>query len=224
MKALITTLLLCSTLVASADHHLKTDVKDAKDDETGFVSLFDGKTLEGWKVSETPDSITVEDGAIVTEGKRAHAFYTGPVNDAKFDDFELRLKIRSFEGANGGVYIHTEYLESGWPTKGYEIQVNNTHSDWRKSGGLYGIVDVKEEDNPNKDEEWMDYRIRVVGQKITVWINGQEMATLEEDPKAERPEKMLGRFLLPEGGTIALQGHDPKSRVEYKDIRIKPLN
>lgn len=210
----VATLLVAATLAAPAfaDHH--------KDDE-GFISLFDGKSLEGWKVSEHPESVRVEDGAIVTQGERAHAFYAGEVNGAKFDDFELKLDVMTKPNSNGGVYIHTEFQENGWPSKGYEIQVNNTHSDWRKTGGLYGIVDNKE---PFEDGTWMHYHITVVDRKITVKVNGKIVAEYTEKDGDPRRDDMKGRWLLEGGGTIAFQAHDPGSTVYYRNIRIKPLD
>ena len=206
-------ILIAAAMVAPAlaDHHK----------EDGFTPLFDGKTLDGWKIStENPSTFSVEDGAIKAVGPRAHAFYAGNVHGGKFDDFELRLDVKTLKNSNGGVYIHTEYQESGWPSKGYEVQVNNTHKDWKKTGGLYAIRDNKE---PFKDGEWMKYRIVVKDKAIKIWVNDKQLVDYTEDEGEERPKGMEGRWLIPGGGTIGLQGHDPGSTIFYKNIRIKPL-
>lgn len=196
--------------------------EEASKDDEGFVSLFDGKSLDGWKVSENTDSVRIEDGAIVTNGERAHAFYVGDVNGAKFDDFELKLDVMTEKNSNGGVYIHTEYQDDGWPAKGYEVQVNNSFTkDPRKTGSLYAIEDVT--DDLFSDGEWMHYHIKVVDQTITISVNGKKLVEYTEPEDAERPDSMKGRFLIPGGGTIALQAHDPGSTVHYRNIRIKPL-
>lgn len=176
----------------------------------GWVSLFDGKTLTGWKASEHPATFTVADGAIVVYGDRAHLFYEGAVNGHTFKNFELKLKIMTFPGANSGIFIHTAYQEEGWPSKGYEVQVNNTQSDWRRTASIYAVQDVKEVFV--KDNEWFDMHITVQGKKITVKLNDMVVN--------EYTEGENGRLT---GGTIALQGHDPGSRVMYKDIMIKVL-
>ena len=181
--------------------------------EKGFVSLFDGKTLDGWKVAEDKGAFKVEDGAIVVNGDRSHAFYVGKVNDAKFENFELRLDVMTKPNSNGGVFISTVYQEEGWPSAGYEVQVNNTQSDWRKSGGLYAVVDNKE---PFKDNEWMKYVIRVDKGVINVSVNGKDLV---KDYKAEEGKSKLTKG----GGTIALQAHDKGSTTLYKNIRIKEL-
>lgn len=81
-------------------------------EEEGFKTLFDGKSLDGWKISENKDTFKIEDGAIVADGSRAHAFYSGDVNGAKFKNFELRLEAMTRKNANGRVFIHTEYQET----------------------------------------------------------------------------------------------------------------
>src|SRR3546814_20342188 len=105
----------------------------------GWVKLFDGKSFDGWKAAENPGTFTIEDGAIVVFGPRAHLFYVGPVANHSFKNFEYKAKVMTKPGANSGMYIHTEYQDNGWPSKGYAIQVNNSHTDWRRTGSVYEI-------------------------------------------------------------------------------------
>lgn len=177
----------------------------------GWISLFDGKTLNGWKASEHPSTFSVADGAIVVYGDRAHLFYAGDVNNHNFKNFEFKVTVMTTPGSNSGIFIHTTYQEEGWPSQGYEIQVNNTHTDWRKTGSVYAIQDVKEA--PAKDNEWFTEHIIVQGKKITVKVNDKVINEYTE----------TGATRL-NGGTVALQGHDPKSKVFYKDVMIKPLH
>ena len=182
-----------------------------KKNSDGWINLFDGKTLTGWKASEHPGTFTIQEGMIVAFGDRAHLFYEGAVKDHVFKNFEFKTQVMTTPGSNSGIFIHTAYQEEGWPTKGYEIQVNNTHTDWRKTGSVYAIQDVKEA--PAKDDEWFTEHIIVQGKKITVKIN----------------DKIINEYTEPtEGGklssgTFALQGHDPKSKVFYKDVMVRPL-
>ena len=117
----------------------------------GWISLFDGKSLAGWKVSEHPATFTVANGTIIAFGDRAHLFYDGAVMNHNFKNFEFKAEVMTTPGSNSGIFIHTVYQEDGWPSKGYEIQVNNTHTDWRKTGSVYAVQDVKEA--PAKDDE-----------------------------------------------------------------------
>ncbi|HLP36812.1 DUF1080 domain-containing protein [Lacibacter sp.] len=185
-----------------------------------WVSLFDGKSLNGWKVGANPETFKVEDGAIVVNGKVAHLFYDGKVGNHDFKNFELKLDIMTKPGSNSGVYIHTQYQESSWPKKGYEVQVNNSQGDWRRTGGLYAVQDIKEP--PAKDNEWFTMHIVVKGKNIKVSVNNKQLVDYTEPENAVREKGMEGRLLS--SGTIALQGHDPNSKVLYKNIQMKVLD
>ena len=175
-----------------------------------WTKLFDGKSFEGWKASENPSTFTIQDGMIVVFGERAHLFYTGPFMDHTFKNFEFKLQVMTTPGSNSGLFIHTDYQETGWPSKGYEIQVNQTHTDWRKTGSVYAVQDVKE--TFVKDNEWYTEHIIVQGKRIIVKINDKVINDYTEGEN--------GRL---SGGTIALQGHDPKSKVFYKDVMVRVL-
>jgi len=175
-----------------------------------WVSLFDGKSLNNWKISEHPETFSVKDGSIVVFGERAHLFYEGPVGNHNFKNFEFKASVMTTPGSNSGIFVHTEFQEGGWPSKGYEIQVNNTHTDWRKTGSVYALQDVKIA--PAKDDEWFTEHIIVNGDRVIVKVNDKVINDYtEKDPAKIRT------------GTVALQGHDPKSKVYYKDIMVKIL-
>ena len=182
-----------------------------QNNEKGWISLFDGKSLAGWKVSEHPATFTVANGTIIAFGDRAHLFYDGAVMNHNFKNFEFKAEVMTTPGSNSGIFIHTAYQEDGWPSKGYEIQVNNTHTDWRKTGSVYAVQDVKEASA--KDDEWFTEHIIVQGKKITVKINDKVINEYTEPAEGGRLSS----------GTFSLQGHDPKSKVFYKNVMVKPL-
>ena len=192
---------------------------DNAPDADGFIALFDGKSLEGWSPSEKKDSWAVEDGTIVAKSGRSHLFYSGPVHDHDFKNFELKADVMTKPGSNSGIYFHTEYQETDWPFKGYEAQVNNTHTDWKRTGGLYDVVDIRE--SPAKDDEWFEYDILVQDKHIVLTVNGKQTVDYTEPEGGPKVKDKPGRMLS--HGTIALQGHDPKSETHFKNIRIKPL-
>lgn len=185
----------------------------------GWINLFDGKTLNGWRASENPATFRVEDGAIVVHGPRAHLFYEGAVQQHNFKNFEFRTKVMTTPGSNSGIFIHTGYQETGWPEKGYEVQVNNSQSDWRRTGSLYAVDDVKEV--YVKDNEWYTEYIRVEGNRITIKINDRTVVDYTEPAGIEKEKGRALKHLS--SGTIALQGHDPNSKVYFKEVQIKPL-
>lgn len=181
--------------------------------------MFDGKTLNNWKVGKNPETFWVENGTIVVNGNTAHLFYEGPVMDHNFKNFEFKAKVMTTANSNSGIYFHTDYQDGGWPAKGYEVQVNNSHSDWRRTGSLYAVEDVKEV--YVKDGEWYTESITVKDKRVIIKINDKVVVDYTEPENVERPEGMKGRILS--NGTFALQGHDPKSKVYFKDIMVKPL-
>ena len=186
----------------------------------GWVSLFDGESLDGWRASENAETFSVDDGRIVADGPRSHLFYQGPVADHTFDDFEFRVDVMTEPGSNSGIYFHTQYQDEGWPSQGYEAQINNSYeSDPRKTGSLYAVEDVNE--SPVPDSEWFTMAVRVEGDHIEITVDGQTTAEYTEPDDAER-EGMEGRVLS--SGTIALQGHDPESTVYFKNVYVRPLD
>ncbi|MEJ2083170.1 MAG: DUF1080 domain-containing protein [Acidobacteriota bacterium] len=102
--------------------------------ETQWFSLFNGRDLEGWRAAENESTFRVEDGAIVCNGPRAHLFYVGDVAQANFKNFEFEAEVKTTPGSNSGIYFHTEYQDSGWPSKGYECQVLNSNRAESDSG------------------------------------------------------------------------------------------
>lgn len=185
----------------------------------GWISLFNGKDLSGWKVGKNAGTFTVENGALIAHGPTAHLFYDGEVNQHNFRNFEFRASVMTTPGSNSGLYFHTTYQEGGWPEKGYEVQVNNSHTDWRRTGSLYGIQDIREVFV--KDNEWFTEYIRVQGKNIQVRINDSLVMQYTEPEPVVREEGNKLRVLS--SGTFAIQGHDPKSQVYFKNIEVRPL-
>ncbi|MHB0956727.1 MAG: 3-keto-disaccharide hydrolase [Pirellulaceae bacterium] len=184
------------------------------EDEKGWVSLFDGKSLDGWKIAENPKAFSVQDGQIVVNGERGHMFYDGEVANHNFKNFELKVELMTTPGSNSGIYFHTKYQERDWPSVGYEVQVNQTHGDPKKSSGLYGVQDVMEA--PAKDNEWYTQEIIVKGKHIVTKVNGKTLVDYTEPDDVEGGRKLSS-------GTIAIQAHDPKSKVFIKSIKVKVL-
>ena len=185
-----------------------------------WISLFDGESLKGWTANENRETFRVEDGLIVAHGPRSHLYYTGPVADHNFKNFELEVEVMTTPGSNSGLYFHTEFEEEGWPAKGYEAQVNNSHTGPRLTGSLYGIENVLAK--RVRDNEWFVERVTVRDRRIIIQVNRETVVDYTEPDDPKRPENAAGRLLS--SGTIALQGHDPKSKVFYREVRIRLLD
>lgn len=187
--------------------------------EGHWISLFDGKSLDGWKVGDNAETFSVKDGMIVVHGKTAHLFYDGPVMNHNFKNFEFKADVMTHQGTNSGIYIHTAFQQGGWPAKGYEIQINNTHTDWRRTGSVYGIDDIKEV--YVKDNEWFNMDITVQDKRIIVKLNDRVVKDYTEPAGLQRTGADSLRRLS--SGTFALQGHDPNSLTFFKNIQVRPL-
>ena len=192
--------------------------------QDGWVSLFNGKDFTGWKVNENTQTFSIQDGAIVAHGTGpSHCFYVGPVHNHDWKDFELKADVMTRKGSNGGIYFHTEYQEHGWPAKGFEVQVNNTHRDPIKSGSLYHVKDIGVDViNPIvKDDEWFTEHIVVKGNTVTISLNGKKVVEWTQPADWKGTSDFAGRRI--DHGTFALQGHDPGSETHYRNIKVRVL-
>ena len=196
------------------------ELTDAEKAE-GWVSLFDGKSLDGWECNEDYNGWSVKDGLILAEGKYAHLFYM----KEKYKDFEFKIDCRVNKGGNSGVYIKVPALEKGWPVKGFELQVNSSHGDPVKTGSLYNIVKVFK--SPHGDDEWFTYHVIAKGKTLTVFVNGEKLYEyvdrvsdqgLAEGPATEKTKRME------QEGYFALQQHDPGTFPAFRNIKVKKLD
>ena len=164
MKKLISLFIIAAMLISCAG--------TKSNSANGWHSLFDGKTLNGWKVGDNAQTFSVQNGTIVVNGPMAHLFYEGDAMNHEFKNFEFKAQVMTTPGSNSGIYFHTQYQEANWPTKGYEVQVNNSHTDWKRTGSLYSVQDVKEV--YVQDNEWYTESITVQGKKVTIKINDKK--------------------------------------------------
>ncbi len=193
-----------------------------------WIPLQDGKTLAGWKAAERPESWVVEDGAFVSRGDRSHLFYVGKVAKHDFRNFEFSADVMTAPGANSGIYAPTKWQGPGWPAAGYELQVINSNPpaekmngyiEYKMTGSVYAVRNAYAA--PAKDNEWFNYRIRVVGKTIQTFIDDKLISEYAEPANAFRASDKQGRYLG--SGTFALQAHDPGSVVKYRNMKVKIL-
>ena len=194
--------------------------------DAGWTELFDGHSLKGWRPSENKDSWKVTGGALSADGKRSHLFYEGPFHGADFRNFELEVELMTQPGCNSGVYFHTAYQESGFPVKGFEVQVDNSYvgeggyHERKMGGSLYGLRNIYKPFA--RDNQWFKLAVAVRGKNVQIRENGVLLVDYTEPTPPvipDGPEK--GRFL--DHGTFALQCHNDGSRVQYRSVRVRPL-
>ncbi len=185
--------------------------------ESGFTSLFNGKDLTGWKIGGPAESFSVDQGAIVAHGAASHLFYDGPLNNHMFRNFELRARRHGAQPLERRRLRYDQYQEKGFPGKGFEIQVNISHTDRIRSGSIYHVMDLSY--IPAKDDEWYPMIVAVEGDTITVTLKGNQVARWTQPPDWNGAYDTPGRKIAP--GTIAFQAHDPGSTTAYANIRVR---
>ena len=168
-----------------------------------WIKIFDGKTLKGWKANDSPESWSVKDGAIVGDGERSHLFYM----EKECENCEFKADVKLNHGGNSGMYFRTAW-GPGFP-KGYEAQVNNSHSDWKRTGSLYNFENVKEQLVP--DDTWWNQHIIADGNHIVIFVNEKKVVDYVDAKNTYTK------------GYLALQQHNKGSVVEFKNLMMKTL-
>ncbi|MHB9062650.1 MAG: 3-keto-disaccharide hydrolase [Pirellulaceae bacterium] len=202
-------LMLCSLAFVTAE--------DPPVDEQGFVSLFDGRTFEGWEgdrnVFQIQDEAIV--GGSVTAPVARNEFLC---TKKEFADFELRLKFKLLgAGANAGIQLRSRRIADHHEMIGYQADLGDgwwgcLYDESRRNKVLAGPPDDVRA-KIVKPDQWNDYRIRCQGRRIELWINGQQTVDYTESDES-----------LEQVGLIGLQIHGgPPSEAWYKEIRIKKL-
>jgi Domain of Unknown Function (DUF1080) len=184
----------------------------AQEDE-GWVSLFDGKTLSGWTKAGKEDSKwEVVDGAIVGTGQASMLY--SPKGDYK--NFRFKAEVQINDHGNSGMYFRSPTAEGDF-SKGYEAQIDSTHSDLIRTGSIYGFLHIYKKIVP--PDTWFTYEVECVDKNwrgtvcphIKVWIDGELLFELQEKTKAW------------DKGYFAFQQHDPGSKVQIRKIEVKEL-
>ena len=195
-------------------------------DEPGFTPLFDGKSLNGWVLMHGRGrGYIVENGTIVCPQDGGGNLFT----EKEYANFVLRLEWRLWEGGNNGVGIRAP-LEGDAAYVGMEIQVlDDEAEEYQKAklnpaqytGSVYMVFPATR-GFVKRNGAWNTEEIVADGRKIKVTLNGHVVcdANLDDvkDPEVLKKHPGLARAT----GHVGFLGHG--TRVEFRDIRIKPLS
>ncbi len=202
-------LALAAVLPARAEDKKKEDAK-------GWTQLFNGRDLSGWKVYPSgTGEWKVEDGAIVGSGKASHLF----TDRDDFANVRYRMEAQVNDGGNSGQYFRTAF-GPGFP-KGYEAQINATHSDRIRTGSLYpSFGKLSDEDKkkilildtaPHKPGEWFTQEVIADGNHIVIKVNGKTTVDFVDEKNTYKK------------GHFAIQQHDPKSVVKVRKVEVQEI-
>ncbi|MEV7866164.1 ThuA domain-containing protein [Streptomyces sp. NPDC088124] len=181
--------------------------------KTGYRSLFNGKTLEGWKQAG-PGKFDIVDGELRSEGGMGLLWYQAK----EFGAYSLKLDWKMAGDDNSGVFVGFPASEDPWSAvnNGYEVQIDATDTPDRTTGSVYGFksADVKARDRVLRPPgQWNSYEIKVQGERLQIFLNGVKI----NDFTNTDPARSL------KNGYIGLQNHGADDQVSFRDIQIKEL-
>ena len=185
----------------------------------GLVSIFNGKDLTGWKAyPEMKSKFGVADGVMNVKDGPGQLETRG-----RYKDFVLQLKVKTnAPRLNSGIFFR---CIPGEKMNGYESQIHNgflkNDRNQPEDCGTGGIFRRK---NARKiianDEEWFIKTIVVDGPHIATWVNGIQVCDWTDQRKQD-PNPRRGLRL--QAGTIMIQGHDPTTDIDFKDLKIREI-
>ena len=193
----------CGALLLAACLSLTAFQIQPQPGKDGWISMFDGKTLDGWKTADNPESWKVVDGMLVGDGPRSHLFWM--VREC--DNCEFRAEVKLNHLGNSGMFFRTAF-GPGFP-KGYEAQVENTSSDPQKTGTLYGLARVTAQ--LIQDDTWWTEHVIANGNHIIITVNDKVVVDYIDVKNTYTK------------GYLALQQHNAGSVVQYRNLMMRPL-
>jgi len=206
-------LLFAFAALLAADHH-----------EKDFTPIFDGKSLNGWKlIGKTGDGYLVEDGKIVCPPKGGGNLF----HEKEYSDFVLRFEFKLEDGSNNGLAIRSPMQKSSLAYDGMELQIIDNTSEryrdikpWQKHGSLYHVFPAKT-GHLKPTGEWNQQEVSVKGRQVKVVLNGHTILDVNldgvKDPEIIAKHPGLKR----RSGHVGFLGHDEP--IEFRNIRIKEL-
>lgn len=193
--------------------------------DSGFVSLFDGKSLTGWTGSL--EGYSVEDGNLVCVAGGKGNLQT----EKEYSDFVMRFEFKLTEGANNGLGIRCpKRAEGNLHLEGIELQILDDTAEKYKTlkpyqyhGSVYGIV-AAQQGALKPLGEWNQQEVTVQGRTIKVVLNGKTIvdANLDEATKSGTLDGQLHPGLSRKSGHLGFLGHG--DRVDFRRLQIKELN
>jgi 3-keto-disaccharide hydrolase len=190
---------------------------DTKSDSTGFVQLFNGRNLSGWKThpGDTETKWEVKDGAIVGTGKAGHLYSERD----DYENFVYRMEAKINDHGNSGQYFRAKFAK-GFPP-GYEAQINSTHRDPIKTGSLYPgfnrrLTDAQKAkiivtDMLVKPDEWFTQEVTADGNHIIIKVDGKQTVDFVDENNTYTK------------GHFAIQQHDPGTVITVRKVEVKEL-
>jgi serine/threonine protein kinase len=187
------------------DANLKTTVHV----RSGWVQLFNGKDLTGWKLFPADKDVwRVKDGVLIGQGAECSML---PSERSDFRDFHLRVEAMINEGGDSGVWFRTDLKSQD----GYEANINHSHRDLARTGSLGIKMNHKQKwlhhqnDSPAPANTWFTLEVVAAGPNVTVKVDGVTVAQVTDANRS--------------AGHIGLEMFEKGSVAHFRKIEIKEL-
>jgi hypothetical protein len=188
------------------------------------VTLFDGKSLDGWKVNMADPKRTASKFEVTKDGELS--VKNGPgdlVTEKEFDNFVLQFECKTLgDGLNSGFFFR---CIPGQYQNGYEAQVQNAYVDGDRTkpkdfgtGAIYRRIAARKV--VSNDREWFTMTVLADGKHIATWVNGYQTVDWTDDRKENENPRQGFRAAK---GPISIQGHDPTTDLLFRNIRVGEL-
>ncbi len=187
-----------------------TDSSATDDDRnSGWVQLFNGKDLTGWKTHpKSPGMWEVKDKVLIGRGKKVSHLFS---ERDDYTDFHYRIEAKISDKGNSGQYFRTKFAP-GYPP-GYEAQINSTFPDAYKTGSLYGKVKIT--DMLVRPDTWFTQEVIAKGNHIIIKVNGKKTV----DYKDDKNSFTKGHFAIQQHSAV----NDVESIIMVKKIEVKEI-
>ena len=165
---------------------------EEKKDDTPWVNLFDGKTLNGWHILGGKATYAVNEGTIVGTSV-LNTKNTFLASDKIYGDFILEIEYKVDPKLNSGIQIRSNSIDSyrKGQVHGYQIEIDPSERAWSagiyeegRRGWLYPLTDNPQAQKAFKQNDWNTYRIEAIGNSLKTWINGVPASNLIDDMTA----------------------------------------
>ncbi len=179
------------------------------------IVLFNGKDLEGWEVYGTEKWYVDEEGHLVCESGEDKQ-YGYLATDRYYDDFDLTVEFKQISNGNSGIFFHSFVESKNAKVHGWQCEVapkgNDTAGIYESYGRGWLVQIPEEKENILKEGEWNTIRLRVEGDKVQTWLNGEAMIEIEDEKIGDAQ------------GRIALQIHDGGDvKVLWRNLKLTTL-
>src|SRR5580765_7678757 len=201
----------CLSVFPLAFDGLSAGAQD-KGGDKGWVQLFNGKDLTGWKTHpKSPGKWEVKDGMIIGSGEGVSHLFS---ERGDYENFHFRIEAKIGDKGNSGQYFRAVFSGPGYP-KGYEAQINSSHSDPVRTGSLYNFAKVTEK--LVEHDTWFTQEVIADGNHIQILVNGKKTVDYIE----KKNQFTKGHFAIQQHDAMKVGGKVFESKIYVRKAEVK---